>query len=104
MNISLEKLIGLVVSEVIKELNSLGINVDHDIKNLQSGIPKALQPKSFKFDFNGYKTPVLTEEKMLEVLKSEVKEIALPKGTMITPGARQIIKNQAIVIKSELKS
>jgi hypothetical protein len=48
-------------------------------------------------DMNGYKTPVLTENH-IAVLEYEVNEIIIPKGTIITPGAKDLIKKRKLIL------
>ena len=50
-----------------------------------------------KIDMSSYKTPVLTEN-ILELINKDVNEIIIPKGTVFTPGARDIIKKRNFII------
>jgi ethanolamine utilization cobalamin adenosyltransferase len=46
---------------------------------------------------SGFKTPILTEY-ALESIGQDVNEIIIPKGTVFTPGARDIIKKRNFII------
>lgn len=98
MNISYEKLVELIVKEVIAELSKRGINID--LKNINSNILNSAKNKiesKIKLDFNGFKTPLVTEEKIIN-LSENVKEIIVPAKTIFTPSAMDLIKKKNIKI------
>ena len=94
MKISLEEIISLVVKEVIAELAKKGIQVDGEINSF-SKTDRTKQ--KIKLDLKEYKTPLLTEARILE-LDSEVVEIEVPIKTIITPSAQDLIRKRNIII------
>jgi hypothetical protein len=100
MNLSIEELVNRVVAEVLAELSRRGAKVDFGPpqKNLQ----KVASPSNASVhvvDMSGFRSPVLLESHLLS-LAPEVKEIAVPSGTVITPGARDIIRRKNLILKS----
>lgn len=93
MKISLEELIALITQEVLKELKNRGIQVDGSSKI--GG--KENNVVSKKIDFTGYITPLVTEEKVIE-LEENISEIIVPKNTIITSSAMDIIRVRKIKI------
>ncbi len=97
----IEKLIEIIVREVISELSKLNmIDLNSGINNSTcscKNIIKKVQPKII--DMSNYKTPILTENHLL-TLDPTISEILVPKGTIITPGARDIIKKQKLVLNN----
>ena len=97
----IEKLIEIIVREVISELSKLNlIDLNSGIKNSTcscNNIIKKVQSKMI--DMSNYKTPILTENHLL-TLDPTISEIIVPKGTIITPGARDIIKKQKLVLNN----
>jgi hypothetical protein len=98
VEISVEKLVSLVTLEVMKELRKQGVQIITGAEcdschNLNSGI----KTKCEKIDMDKYRTPILTENhiKRLHVLTGEV---IVPKGTVITPKAKELIKEKGITI------
>ena len=53
--------------------------------------------RSVEMDMSEFKTPILTENN-LGVLDKDVCEIIVPEKTIVTPGARSILKNRALSI------
>ena len=101
MEVSVEKLIELIVKEVAAELSRRGIAV---IPASEKGTLSGVQPSQRHLqeiaDLKIYKTPVLTENHLAS-LESSVREIVLPKGTVVTPGARDIIVRKKLIIRSD---
>ena len=100
MKISIEELIILITREVISELSKIGIAVDFNISaNFSS--EKSIE-SSIELDMSNYKTPVITESSLIS-LDSDISEIIVPTGTVITPGARDIIrkKNLNVIYKNK---
>lgn len=94
MELTLEKIIEIVTREVIKELTRKGIDLDVSALSNQ-----AIQ-QSMVVDMTGYKTPILTASH-LEKINPWIKEIVVPKGTILSPGARDIIKRKALLITNK---
>jgi hypothetical protein len=100
MNLSIEELVNKVVSEVLAELSRRGLKVD--LGPLRNAPVKPAPPANTAVhivDMSCFRSPVLLESH-LSSLASEVKEIAVPAGTVITPGARDIIKKKNLILKS----
>ena len=93
MNISLKEIISLIVKEVLEELDRREIRVEGEDNNT----PKVDDNKRIKMDFSEYKTPVLTESHILE-MNLEVAEIEVPKKTIITPSAQDLLRKRKIII------
>jgi hypothetical protein len=97
LKINIETLIEIIVKEVIAELSKIGVNVDFS-KGIQTGdFSNYGNQKKHKIDMSAYKTPLLTEY-ALESIGQDVNEIIIPKGTVFTPGARDIIKKRNFII------
>lgn len=94
MKISLEEIISLVVKEVIAELARKGIQVDGEINSFSKA---DTTKQKIKLDLKEYKTPLLTEARILE-LDSEVVEIEVPVKTIVTPSAQDLIRKRNIII------
>ena len=100
MNLSIEEIVNRVVAEVMAELSRRGAKLD-------SGPPpknpvKADPPPGasvYVVDMSGFRSPVLLESHLIS-LGPEVKEVAVPTGTVITPGARGIIRRKNLILKS----
>lgn len=101
MEITLEKLISLVTVEVVKELKKQGIQVISSLDNDGLGISTdSLRTKSEKIDMSKYRTPVLTEIHIRR-LHQLTGEVIIPKNTIITPKAKEIIKEKRLIITRE---
>ena len=92
--ISLEEIIFLVVKEVVKELTKRGVQITGEISNIS-----AFEEinKKIEIDMNKYKTPLLTEKRILEI-DNKITEIEIPQKTIITPSAFDLIKQRKIKI------
>jgi hypothetical protein len=90
LEINIENLIEIIVKEVITELARIGVKVNssESIKDLNN-----LKIEKQEIDMSNYKTPILTEN-MLESIEENVREIIVPKGTVMTPGARELLKKK----------
>ncbi len=99
MNENIEKIIGIIVEEVIKELEKLGVEIEVSGKCANKAVKQFSSEKNsmMKIEINGYKTPVLTEER-LEAVGDNINEIVVPSGTMLTPGAREIIRKRKLIV------
>ena len=91
---SIEEIVEVVTREVIKELLRQGVKVD---KSLPAKPGSAHREEVLEVDMSGYKTPILAESSFHKIA-SETKELIVPEKTVITPGARDIIKRNQIRI------
>ena len=99
MNQSIEELVNKVVAEVLAELSRRGAKVDFGPP--QKNPTKTASPPNGSVhvvDMSGFRSPVLLESHLLS-LAPEVKEIAIPAGTVITPGARDVIRKKSLILK-----
>jgi len=85
----IEEIVRRVVKEVLQELPAS-----------QAAAHKGLRNKSERMDFSGYKTPVVTE-RHIQHLHELTGEIIVPGNTIITPKARDVIREKGIKIKRE---
>ncbi|HLP17345.1 MAG TPA: hypothetical protein VK470_13870 [Bacteroidota bacterium] len=113
MTINLDQLIELVVRETLKELTRLGVDVSEEMTvapdpvsgmtpvqtRVSSNLSKYKLPAQTRvsIDLSKYKTPVLTEAQV-NALDERIVEIEIPPGTVITPGARDLIKRRKLLI------
>lgn len=91
---SIEEIVDFVTREVIKELRRQGVKVVNTLPD-KPGAEKGKEV--LELDMSGYKTPVLTESSFHKIA-SETKELIVPEKTVITPGARDIIKRKQLRI------
>jgi len=104
LKINIEKLIEIITNEVVEQLTKLGVEVDYS--SITGGkICSGSSRKNLNeiINLENYKTPVLTVNQ-LNTLSMDVLEIEVPKGTIITPGAREIIKKRNLRISSNYKT
>ncbi len=94
MELTLEKIIEIVTREVIKELVKKGIPIDPSFLEQEK---QGNKQRSLEMDMSEFKTPVLTENN-LGYLDDHICEIIVPEKTIITPGARSIIKKKELTI------
>ncbi len=94
MKITIEQIIEIVTREVITELVKKGINIDGFIAKESKN---ENNKKPYEVDMSGFKTPVLTENSF-ETIETGISELILPAKTIITPGARAIIKKKKVEI------
>ena len=101
MEIALDQLIQLVTSSVVKELKKQGITISYSSSLVGGGddIHK-WRTKSEKVDMSKYRTPILTESHVRR-LHELTGEVIVPKGTVITPKARELVKQKQIVLTIE---
>jgi hypothetical protein len=94
VEISLEQLVSLVTLEVMKTLQKQGIRIGSYSSLDQHNSRKT---KCEKINMDKYRTPILTENQVrrLHVLTGEV---IIPSGTVITPKARELLKEKGITI------
>ncbi len=103
--VSLEKIINLVVREVVSELEKRGVKIVASSQNAPVNTGGSLtvtgiKTKTEKIDMTGYKTPILTE-RHIDRLHELTGEIIIPMGTVITPKAREVIKQKNLSIRYE---
>ncbi|MEN8121895.1 MAG: hypothetical protein ABFS35_16210 [Bacteroidota bacterium] len=98
MEISLEKIIEIVTKEVVRELISKGVKIEQSDNIGNSAIAKN---DSLEVDMSGFKTPLLSENNLITI-DENIRKLIVPEKTIITPGARHIIKqkNLSIIYKS----
>lgn len=87
--IHIKKLIELIVTEVINELEKRGYEITFEENT------GANKNNSYEFDMSAFKTPVLTENMILQA-DNNLSEIIIPEGTVITPGAKDLINKRRI--------
>lgn len=98
MEISLEKLINLVTAEVVNELKKQGVKVVTTAgQSVNFDLEKTLPSKSQEIDMSKYKTPILTENHIRR-LHELTGEVLVPKGTVITPRAKELIKQKQLTV------
>ena len=98
MEINIEYIIQLVTKQVVKELQTRGVNVNFNTG--QGVLQDALRTKTETIDMSKYKTPVLTENHIRR-LHELTGEVVIPEGTVITPKAREMIKDRKIGVRVE---
>ncbi len=104
MEVSLERLIEAVIREIVAELSKRGVTLASNPENRGStDFPASQKRLTEIIDLKSYKSPVLTENHLAS-LELGVREIVLPRGTVITPGAREIISKRKLIIRSENKT
>jgi len=94
VQISLEKIIEMVTREVINELINKGFHIEN---NLKPGKINGLQNAVFEPDMSGFITPLLTENLILS-LNGQIQEVHVPAKTIVTPGAKNVLKNRNITV------
>jgi len=102
LKIDINKLVEIIIKEVVSELSKRGIEVDYsNSKYITSYSNKSSEVKKLSqiINMEDYKTPVLTESR-LESIDPGITEIVIPKGTVITPGAKDIIKKRNLIINN----
>jgi hypothetical protein len=101
--VSLDKIVSLVVQEVVKELARHNIKVVHTgaapVGGVLPGVAGAdgFRTKTEKIDMGGFRSPVLTENHMSR-LHELTGEIIIPRKTILTPKARMALKSKNIVV------
>ena len=106
--ISLEMIINLVVREVVRELAKSGVKVvssggcidASDLKKELFNKVSGTRTRVETIDMSRYKSPVLIENHIRR-LHELTGEIVIPKGTVITPKARQLLKQKQISVVFE---
>jgi hypothetical protein len=97
MNITIEHLIELVVRETIRELSRRGIPIENELGKSNEPVENKNVSACVSIDLSQYRTPVLTEAHLVKIDDS-VREISIPQGTVITPGAKELIKKRNLIV------
>lgn len=100
MEITVEKIIQIVTAEVIKELKKLGVEIVASMSVDNKIVSQGLRTKKEVVDMKKYRTPILTENQVKK-LHELTGEIIVPKRTIITPKAREMIKEKNLLITIE---
>ncbi|MCX6144447.1 MAG: hypothetical protein NTZ35_14660 [Ignavibacteriales bacterium] len=93
-------MVNKVVASVLAELSRRGVKVEFGPP--QKNNPTTVSPpnaSAYVVDMSGFRSPVLLERHLLS-LAPEVKEVAVPAGSVITPGARDILRKKNLILKS----
>jgi hypothetical protein len=100
MNLTIDELVRIVVTAVVEELARRGISVEQGAGQARPISPPASSSpaKVHIIDMSGFRSPVLLERQLLSLPK-EVKEIAVPERTVVTPGARELLKRKNLILK-----
>ncbi len=104
--VSIDIIVSMVVKEVLRELEKNNVRVVYSDSPKESfnhvtRLPdKGLKTKTEKIDMSAYRSPVLTENH-INRLHELTGEIIIPRSTIITPKAKQALRQNKIVIKYE---
>ena len=101
MEISLQKLIELVTAEVVKELKKQGVHViETSGKNVSNTQMHNYRTKKERIDMSKYKSPILTENHIKQ-LHELTGNLIVPQGTIITPKAKELLKEKNLTLQIE---
>jgi len=99
LEISLEKLIGMVTAEVVKELKKQGVRVvDSSGNHTSNNQAHNYRTKSQRIDMSKYKTPILTENH-IQRLHELTGKVIIPQGTIVTPKAKELLKEKNLSLQ-----
>ncbi len=102
--VSLDKIVQLVVQEVVDELTRRGVTIVTTGRTTAIGTDEAaqvsLRTKVERIDMSGYRTPILTEAH-IQRLHELTGEIIIPEGTIMTPKAREAVRARRVTIRFE---
>lgn len=95
-HMSIDRLVEIIVRQVLSELAKRGVRMGNP------GAPNTVAPAMaeagrVKIDMTGYRTPVLTENRVRS-LEPHVREILVPAGTVCTIGARDAMQLRRITL------
>lgn len=96
MQISIEKPVEIIVQQVLAELRKHGVEVETPATE-SVVTPAVAQTESVEIDMTGYRTPVLTENRVRSV-ERHVREIFVSAGTICTIGARDAMRQRAMIL------
>lgn len=95
--VSLETVILRVVEQVVRELKNQGIQIVlKEGKATPDGNPSGIE----RVDMSGYKSPILTERHVL-ALRGQTGTVIVPKGTVVSPKAREWLRDRNIALQLE---
>lgn len=97
--VQLNQLIEMIAREVVSELKRQGVKVVGGQGVTQSK-ENILVAKSETIDMSKFKSPVLTAAQ-LNRLHPLTGEVVVPKGTIITPKAKQVIHTKQLQLRFE---
>lgn len=101
MQITIEKIIQIVTTEVLKELKKLNVDIVSSPGPVDNSFQShGIRTKSEILDMSKYQTPILTENQ-INKLHALTGEIIVPAGTKLTPKARELIKEKNILLSIE---
>ena len=101
MEITLQKLIELVTAEVVKELKKQGVRVvDSSGNKVSNNQMQQYRKKSERIDMSKYKSPILTENH-IKRLHELTGNVIIPQKTIITPKAKELLKEKNLSIEIE---
>ncbi|HCA81124.1 MAG TPA: hypothetical protein DEP53_15445 [Bacteroidetes bacterium] len=113
MNLSMKELVNKVVAEVLAELSRRGVRVKFGSPQRSSepaaslsnvaNVANMANTAVHVVDMSGFRSPVLLESHIAS-LGPEVKEIVVPCGTVVTPGAREMMKKKNLKLKNISKT
>ena len=96
MQVTLEELIRSVVRAVVNELRRSGITV----VSAGERTKESLSAKTERPDLSDLRSPVLTEARV-NGLHELTGTVAVPRGTIVTPRARELLREKKINIIQE---
>lgn len=94
MTIHIEQLVESIVRETVRELRRLGVDI---VSPGAASAPPSATPSRVSIDLSNSKTPVLTERHLLAIDERH-RTIDVPGGTVITPGARDLMQRRGITL------
>ncbi len=101
MEFSFEKLVSLITVDVVKELVKQGVTVNTlSGKTSPNSSVTGFRNKCQRIDMSKYKTPILTENHIRR-LHELTGLVQIPKGTVITPKAKELIRERQISLELE---
>jgi hypothetical protein len=119
VQISLDQLIAAVVRELVAELTRRGVVVTGTSAPAMGParpalpgpagvsspppVPASAAPDGAVIDMSAYRTPILTEEHLTRLAPS-VKSVVVPCSTVLTPGARDLIRVKKLSLVRKAQS
>jgi hypothetical protein len=97
----MEQLVEIIVRQVLAELAKRGAEVALPAA-AGAGAPPAIEEGSVALDMTGYRTPVLTVDRLRTVDRT-VREIIVPAGTVCTIGARDALRQRRVKLTYTVK-
>ena len=103
---SLEVLVREVAERVIRELRDRGVRIAPAEGSAESRTPAAVAEcgrppgRAERVDMSAYRTPVLTERHVRK-LHPLASAVAVPRGTVVSPGAKELLRDRNIELCNE---